>query len=105
MGRERFDLVTPDRNMGRAAIEGWLSVEATTALLKMAGHDFQALKARAVTREFAPVPLGMTASMAISQQMRTVESDNVVGRLTGSDPVLRDEYVVYTAHWDHLGVG
>src|SRR4029079_9685394 len=40
MGEERFDLVTPDRNMSRASIEGWLSKDAATALLKMAGHDY-----------------------------------------------------------------
>ena len=45
-GGERFDLVTPDKNMGRAAIQGWLSLEAATALLKRAGQDYQALKAR-----------------------------------------------------------
>ena len=46
-GGERFDLVTPDKNMGRAAIQGWLSLEAATALLKAAGQDYQALKAKA----------------------------------------------------------
>src|SRR6185436_8552864 len=61
-GGERFDLVTPDKNMGRAAIQGWLSLEAATALLKGAGQDYQALKAQARTRDFKPVPLGMTAS-------------------------------------------
>jgi Zn-dependent M28 family amino/carboxypeptidase len=105
MGRERFDLVTPDKNAGRSKIEGWMSVEAATALLKMAGQDFAALKTQAATREFKPVPLGMTASVGIKQNIRTVDSQNVVARLTGSDPALRNEYIVYTAHWDHLGVG
>lgn len=102
---ERFNLATPDKNMGRAAIEAWISLDAATALLKMAGQDYQTLKARAATREFKPVPLGMTASVALKQTMRAVESANVVGKLTGSDAKLKDEYVVYTAHWDHLGVG
>ena len=102
---ERFNLSTPDKNMGRAAIEAWMSLDAATALLKMAGQDYQKLKAQAATREFKPVPLGMTASVAVKQVMRTVVSDNVVAKLTGSDTTLKDEYVVYTAHWDHLGVG
>jgi Zn-dependent M28 family amino/carboxypeptidase len=102
---ERFNLSTPDKNMSRSAIEAWISLEAATTLLKMAGQDYQTLKARAATREFKPVPLGMTASVALTQTMRTVESANVVAKLTGSDPVLKDEFVVYTAHWDHLGVG
>jgi Zn-dependent M28 family amino/carboxypeptidase len=104
MGRERFNLVTPDKNMGRASLEGWMSLDAATALFKMAGQDYQKLKALAATRDFKPVPLGLTASMGITQQMRTVESANVIGKLTGSDPALKDEYVIYTAHWDHLGV-
>jgi Zn-dependent M28 family amino/carboxypeptidase len=104
MGRERFDLITPDKNMGRARIEGWLSLEAATALLKMAGQDYQKLKALAATRDFKPVPLGMTASIALTQKMRTVDSQNVIAKLTGSDPQLKNEYVAYTAHWDHLGV-
>ena len=101
----RFDLATPDKNLGRSSIEGWISLDAATALLKMAGQDFQKLKAQAATREFKPVPLGMTASVTMKQEMKSVESANVVAKLSGSDPGLRNEYVVYTAHWDHLGVG
>ncbi len=104
-GGERFDLVTPDKNMNRPAIQGWLSLEAATALLKASGQDFGALKARARTREFQPVPLAATASMSFQQTLRTLDSRNVIGKLTGADPTLRDEYVVYMAHWDHLGIG
>jgi Zn-dependent M28 family amino/carboxypeptidase len=102
---ESFDLVTPDKNMRRAKIEGWMSLEAATVLLKMAGHDYQKLKALAATRDFKPVSLGMTASVTLKQQIKTVESQNVVAKLTGSDPALKDESVIYTAHWDHLGIG
>ena len=104
-GGERFDLVTPDSNMSKAAIQGWLSLDAATALLKASGQDFATLKARARTREFQPVPLGATASMSVQQTRRTIDSRNVLGKITGSDPTLRNEYVVYMAHWDHLGVG
>jgi Zn-dependent M28 family amino/carboxypeptidase len=104
MGGERFDLVPPDKNVGRAKIEGWMSVEAATALLKMAGHDYQKLKAQAATREFKAVPLGATASVTVKQKSRTLDSQNVIAKLPGSDPVLKDEYIVYTAHWDHFGV-
>jgi Zn-dependent M28 family amino/carboxypeptidase len=100
---ERFNLVAEDRNMGRSAIQGWFSLEATRELFKMAGQDFDALKQQALTRDFRPVPLDLRASMALSQTMRTLESQNVIGKLEGSDPHLRDEYVVFTAHWDHLG--
>ena len=102
---ERFDLVTPDKNMGRAAIEGWLSLDATKKLLAQAGQDFDALKKQALTRDFRPVPLKLQASLGIRNAMRTIQSKNVLARLEGSDAQLRDEHVVYTAHWDHLGRG
>jgi Zn-dependent M28 family amino/carboxypeptidase len=102
---EKFDLVTPDKNMGRANIEGWLSLDAAKRLLKMAGHDFNALKKQATTRAFKTVPLGLKASLAVKNTMRTIESRNVLAKLEGSDPQLKDEYVVYTAHWDHYGRG
>jgi Zn-dependent M28 family amino/carboxypeptidase len=102
---ERFDLVTPDKNMGRASIEGWFSLAAARRLLKMAGQDFDALKKLATTRDFKPVPLGLKASMALRNTNRTIESRNVLAKVEGSDPVLKNEYVVYTAHWDHLGIG
>ena len=103
--REKFDLVTPDKNMGRSAIEGWITLDAAKRLLKMAGQDFNALKKQAVTREFKPVPLGLQASLGVANTMRTIDSQNVLAKIDGSDARLKDEYVVYTAHWDHLGVG
>ena len=101
---EKFDLVTPDKNMGRASIEGWVTLDAAKAILKMGGQDFDALKKQALTRDFRPVPLDLKASIAIKNTMRTLDSKNVLAKVEGSDPRLRDEYVVYTAHWDHLGV-
>jgi Zn-dependent M28 family amino/carboxypeptidase len=104
-GGERFDLVTPDKNMSRPAIEGWLSLDAATKMFALAGLDYQKLKALAATREFKPVSLGMTASMSFKQSMRAIDSTNVVAKIPGSDPALRDECVIYTAHWDHFGIG
>jgi Zn-dependent M28 family amino/carboxypeptidase len=103
--REKFDLVTPDKNMGRAAIEGWVTLDTAKAILKMAGQDFDALKKQALTREFKPVPLDLKASLGVKNTMRTLDSKNVLGKVEGTDPRLRDEYVIYSAHWDHLGVG
>ena len=104
-GGQRFDLITPDKNMGRAAVQGWLALDAATALMKMAGQDFQKLKAAALSRDFKPVPLGATASASFTQAQRTVDSRNVIAKITGADPQLKNEYVIYTSHWDHLGVG
>ena len=102
---EQFDLATPDKNLGRSPIEGWITLDQAKKLFSMAGQDFDALRARAATREFVPVDLGLKAAMTIDNQLRTVDSRNVVAKLSGSDPALKDEYVVYTAHWDHFGIG
>jgi Zn-dependent M28 family amino/carboxypeptidase len=102
---EKFDLVTPDKNMGRASIEGWVTREQGRNLLKLAGQDFDVLKKQAATRDFKPVPLGLRASMQLRNKLRTIESKNVAGKIEGRDAQLKDEYVIYTAHWDHLGIG
>src|SRR5439155_11676909 len=100
---EQFDLVTADKNMRRAAIEGWITLDSAKKVLQLAGKDFDELKKQAATRDFKPVPLGVTASMQIKNKLRTIDSRNVLGKLEGSDPKLKDEFVVYTAHWDHFG--
>src|SRR5690606_14931782 len=74
-------------------------------LFSLAGQDFDALKQAAASASFRPVALGGTASFTLAQQLRDVRSRNVVGLLPGSDSALRDEYVIYTAHWDHFGIG
>ncbi|MGE3959565.1 MAG: M28 family metallopeptidase [Vicinamibacterales bacterium] len=102
---EQFDLVTPDKNMARPAIEGWISLDRARELTRLAGQDFGTLKSQAASRDFRPVPLGLRASMTITNTLRTVESRNVIARLDGRDTQLKNEYVVYSAHWDHLGVG
>ncbi len=102
---EQFDLSTPDKNMGRIAVEGWLTGEQATALFKLAGKDLAALKVAAVSLDFHPVPLGVRAKLTIQNALRMVDSRNVLARLPGSDHKLKDEYVVYVAHWDHFGIG
>jgi Zn-dependent M28 family amino/carboxypeptidase len=102
---EKFDVVPPDKNMGRVNIEGWITRDSARKLLALGGQDLDALKKQAITKAFKPVPLGVTANMAIKNTLRTVDSRNVVAKVEGSDPRLKDEYVIYTAHWDHLGIG
>ena len=101
--RENFEISTPDKNAGHVAMEGWLTVDAAQKLFTAAGKDFYALKATAATREFKPVSLGAKASFTIENTLRNVASKNVIALLPGSDPKLRNEYVIYSAHWDHLG--
>ena len=102
---EQFDLIAPDNNMSRVAIEGWIPLEQAQALCKMGGLDYDKLKQQALTREFKPVPLGVKAAITLHNKVRTIDSRNVVGKIEGSDPVLKNEYVIYTAHWDHFGIG
>lgn len=85
----------------RVAVEGWVTREAAEALLAAAGLDYATLKAKALKRGFEPVPLGLTATGSVRNGVRRATSSNVVGVLPGS--TRPDEYVVLTAHWDHLG--
>ncbi len=102
---EQFDLVTPDKNMGRCAIEGWIPVEQARALFKMAGLDYDKAKQQALSRDFKPVDMGVKASITLHNTLRTIDSRNVVGKIEGSDATLKNEYVIYTSHWDHFGIG
>ncbi len=102
---EQFDLVAPDKNMSRCAIEGWITLDQARKLFSMAGQDFETLKKQALTRAFKPVPFGVTASLTLKSKIRTIDSRNIVGTVEGSDPTLKNEYVIFTSHWDHFGIG
>jgi len=103
MSRENFGLDAPDGHANRVGLEGWITRDFAERLFAAGGHDFAALKAAAGRRDFQPVPLGLTLDYTVENTVRHISSRNVVGLLPGSDPALRDEYLVYTAHWDHLG--
>jgi len=101
---ENFDIATPGQQAAsRVAVEGWLTLDKAKAVLAASGQDFDALKKAAAGRDFRPVALGSRANLSVTNKLREVRSRNVVAKLEGSDPKLRSEYVVYTAHWDHLG--
>src|SRR5687768_4010195 len=86
-------------------VRGWITNDAATALLKQAGIDLAELRTRATSRDFRPVATGIDLDMVFQNNVRNLRSDNVVGIVRGSDPNLRDEYVVFSAHWDHFGIG
>jgi Zn-dependent M28 family amino/carboxypeptidase len=102
---EQFDLRAADNNVGRPAVEGWITLDRARDLFALAGRDFDALKREAATRAFRPVPLGVTASMTVTNVLRRVDSRNVAAVLEGSDASLRNEHVAYLAHWDSFGRG
>jgi|SRR5579859_1043318 len=99
-----FDIIRKDPTKAHAPIEAWIQRDATVALFKSAGLDFEALKKQAQTREFKPVTLsGVTFSTAFAVEAKKVVSHNVIGVLPGTTHP--NERIIYTAHWDHLGVG
>ena len=102
-GMEDFDIQKPDKNMSRVAVEGWLTYDKAAELCKSAGQDLAALKKSAISKDFRPVPLDAKATFDIHNTLREVDSHNVVAKLEGSDPALKNQYVIYSAHWDHLG--
>jgi Zn-dependent M28 family amino/carboxypeptidase len=102
-GRENFDIQTPDRNMSRVGVESWITWDKARELFAASGKDLDALKRQATTKSFRPVSLGARANFTVRNTLRNVDSNNVVARIEGSDPRVRDEHVVFTAHWDHLG--
>lgn len=97
----RLDMATPDGNAGRAAVEGWMTREAAGRLFAALGQDFESMRLAANRRGFRPVPLPGRASAALRNSIRESTSSNVVGLIRGT--TRPDEYVVYCAHWDHLG--
>jgi Zn-dependent M28 family amino/carboxypeptidase len=72
-------------------------------LMRDAGQDFDSLKKVALTKEFRPVPLNGSVSFSLTQTIREVQSRNVAAMIEGSHVARKDEFVVYTSHWDHLG--
>jgi len=99
-----FDIVRANPAQVHPLLEGWIQRDEAIRLLTAAGQDFDALKRRAQTREFRPVPLA-NATFSASYQVKreTIRSKNVLGRLAGTTHP--NETILFGAHWDHLGVG
>ncbi|MDQ6626450.1 MAG: M20/M25/M40 family metallo-hydrolase, partial [Verrucomicrobiota bacterium] len=102
--KENFEIDRPNKNMDQVGVRSWITLDVAKKLLADSGQDFDALKAAAVNKDFRPVALnGATATFDVRQQVRSFKSHNVVGKIEGSDAKLKDEWVIYSAHWDHLG--
>ncbi|MGH8060723.1 MAG: M28 family metallopeptidase, partial [Pseudoxanthomonas sp.] len=99
-----FDIVRKNPKDTHPQLEGWIQRDEAVALFKNAGLDFDALKKQAQTRDFKPVELkGETFSAKYAVDSKVITSQNIAGRIVGSKRP--DETVVYSAHWDHLGMG
>src|SRR5437773_4264490 len=101
--KENYEIDAPDKNIEAVKARSWITLDAGKKLVADCGQDFDALKKSAITKVFRPVSLNAKANINIKQQLRSFKSHNVIGKLDGSDPKLKDQYVIYTAHWDHLG--
>jgi Zn-dependent M28 family amino/carboxypeptidase len=101
--KENFELDNTNKNMDAVSARSWITVDVAKKVIADSGQNFDALKKTAITKDFRPVVLNAKANIAIAQQIRSFKSHNVIGKLEGSDPKLSGEYVLYTAHWDHLG--
>jgi len=105
-GSWRFDIArTQGDQTPFLKFRSWMTDDASHRLMKMAGQDLESLRLKATKRDFQPVKLGLKGKLNLKSEVKRVAAPNVVGVLEGSDPKLKSEYVVYSAHWDHLGVG
>lgn len=103
-GGTEFELPAPPGEP-RINVRGWLTHDAAIRLADLAGQDLEALEAAAQRADFRPVPLDVTLDLAFTTDLDTTRTANVIGVLPGSDPELRETAVLYTAHYDHLGIG
>ena len=99
---EQFSL--PSEGEPRVTVQAWTTEDAARRLARLGGQDLDALRAAAQKKDFRPVPLGVTWSIAIANTVSRKQTANVIGRLPGSDPALAAQAVLYTAHHDHLGM-
>jgi Zn-dependent M28 family amino/carboxypeptidase len=102
-GQENFDLATDGESKPRVLLESWISESKARELFTAVGKDFDQVKSMAAKKEFEPIALGSKLNASARNSTRRITSKNVIAKLDGVDPKLKDEVVIYTAHWDHLG--
>jgi Zn-dependent M28 family amino/carboxypeptidase len=100
---EQFEL--PAEGEPRVQFRGWATEDAARKLAKAGGQDLDKLIAAARSRNFKPIPLGLKTTLSFENKVSRAKTANVAGLLPGSDPQLKSEVVVITAHHDHLGIG
>jgi Zn-dependent M28 family amino/carboxypeptidase len=98
----KFDLINDNKNADLAKVEGWVTTESAEKLFANIGTDLATMHKKALEKGFKAIPLNAKASISIANNLRELTSSNVVGYIEGSK--YPDEYVLYMAHWDHLGM-
>lgn len=105
-GGWRYEILRePDDRKPFLKMRAWISEAAATRLLSSAGLDLKELQNQAKHRDFRPVETGLTASIDIKSEVKRISSPNVVGIVEGSDRTLKREFVIFSGHYDHLGIG
>lgn len=105
-GNWRYEIArNPAEKKPFLQIISWVTDASARKLAQWAMKDLDSLRKAAQTRDFQPVQFSTTVSIDLKSEVKTFESPNVVGVVEGSDAKLKNESVVYTAHWDHLGIG
>ena len=84
--------------------QGWLPLSSAQKLFSMSGLDFSSMKKDALSPDFQPKNMDIKFTSRIANTYRYVNSKNVIAKYEGVDSLLKDEYIIYTAHWDHLGM-
>jgi Zn-dependent M28 family amino/carboxypeptidase len=103
-GREGFDIAGPGAAEAHVPVESWIQRDVAAQLCAQSEFDFETLKKSALSREFRPVTMhGARANFACQTKLREIESSNVVALRPGVHPTKKNEFLVLSAHWDHLG--
>jgi len=102
-GYDGEQLMIENPNVTPLAFQGWIPLSSVERLFQMSGMNYQELKAAAVRPDFKAVALKATFTSKMTNSVRRFDSNNIVAKYEGTDPELKDEYIIYTSHWDHLG--
>jgi len=103
--KEQRMLPRPATGPAPIGVRGWITDSAATALLAQAGVDLAQLIRAAGSRDFRPVPTGINVAISFSNSVQRLQAVNVVGMVRGTGAAKSKEYVAYSAHFDHLGIG
>ena len=100
---EQLNLTFKDKNIGRSALEGWITLDVAEKLFAKMNTSYDEMKSKALSKDFQPIAMdGMKLSSNMVNTLRETDSHNVVGYVEGSESP--EEFVLIMGHWDHLGV-
>ena len=100
---EQLNLTFKDKNIGRSALEGWITLDVAEKLFAKMNTSYDEMKSIALSKNFQPIPMDdMTLSSNMANALRETDSHNVVGYVEGSEAP--EEFVLIMGHWDHMGV-